>query len=234
MSLSAAAIRLLANKGLSADDIADVAEANAMQKSSAAIRQQRYRDRNKRDVTRDVTQPLKEETSNPGDNPSAKADCPKLDERIVLAWNDGPAKAGATKALPLNASRKRHLAARVRENGEEAVFRAIRNIAGSEWHTGRGSKGWRADIGWILKSPENFQKAMELAPPPLVAKQVVPVEQTIRARQDQARIYRRMGRESEADELDRETERIRKAAGIGEILHRLTPPNPTPQAEGMR
>ena len=56
MSLSAAAIRTLADKGLSASDIADVAEANEPTRSTAAIRQKRYRD-NKRDVTRDVTPP---------------------------------------------------------------------------------------------------------------------------------------------------------------------------------
>lgn len=62
MSLSAAAIRLMADKGLSAVEIAEIAEANEPTRSSAAVRQQRYRariaaERNERDVTRDVTQP---------------------------------------------------------------------------------------------------------------------------------------------------------------------------------
>jgi hypothetical protein len=56
MSLTAAAIRMLAEKGLSGADIADVAEANEAARSTGAERQRRYRDRLKdRDVTRDVT-----------------------------------------------------------------------------------------------------------------------------------------------------------------------------------
>ena len=56
MTLTAAAIRLLAEKGLSALDIADVAEAMQPVRSANAERQQRYRD-NKRNVTRNVTPP---------------------------------------------------------------------------------------------------------------------------------------------------------------------------------
>jgi hypothetical protein len=42
------------------------------------------------------------------------------------------------------------------------VFRAIDGIASSDWHCGKVSD-WRADLGWMLKSPENFQKALDLA-----------------------------------------------------------------------
>lgn len=56
MTLTAAAIRLLAEKGLSALDIADVAEAMQPERSANAERQKRYRD-NKRNVTRNVTPP---------------------------------------------------------------------------------------------------------------------------------------------------------------------------------
>lgn len=65
MTISAAALRLMAEKGLSALDIAEIAEAieASTPKSSGAERQKRYRDRlrnerNERDVTSDVTTPL--------------------------------------------------------------------------------------------------------------------------------------------------------------------------------
>lgn len=70
MSLNAATIRLMIAKGLSAEDIADIAESmevTADNRSSAAKRQARYRNakRNERDVTRDVTPPPNDNISNP-------------------------------------------------------------------------------------------------------------------------------------------------------------------------
>lgn len=59
MSLTAAAIRILADRGLSATDIADVAEAQSAAPSSGAERQRRYRankaEASLSDVTSDVT-----------------------------------------------------------------------------------------------------------------------------------------------------------------------------------
>ena len=73
MTLTAAAIRLLAEKGLSALDIADVAEAMQPERSANAERQKRYRD-NKRNVTRNVTPPNDIYSNPPEHNPSeAKA-----------------------------------------------------------------------------------------------------------------------------------------------------------------
>lgn len=64
MSLNAAAIRILVEKGLTAADLLAVAEAMES-RSKAAERQQRYRQRNKRDVTRGVTPSPYEDTSTP-------------------------------------------------------------------------------------------------------------------------------------------------------------------------
>lgn len=169
MSLSASAIRMMAEKGLSASDIADIAEANEPQRSSAAVRQKRYRDnkRNERDVTRDVTGSPKEYISNPS-RLDAKASCPALSDRVVEAWNDGPGKNGAAKARSLDANRRKLLSLRVREHSEDEVFEAIANLAASDWHCGKNDRGWSANLGWLLKSPENFQKALEMgsASPP--------------------------------------------------------------------
>lgn len=100
----------------------------------------------------------------------AKPAAPSLAERVTEAWNSGPGAAGAHRARPLDKGRRAALTARVREHGEPAVFEAIGNLGRSAWHTGRNDRGWRADLGWLLKSPEHFQRALELDracdPPP--------------------------------------------------------------------
>jgi hypothetical protein len=100
----------------------------------------------------------------PRENPcEAKASQPPFAERVVSAWNAGPAARGARRAQKLDAARRKHLAARVKEHGEEAVFAAIRGIAASDWHCGIGSNGWRANLGWVLENPKRFLEAMERA-----------------------------------------------------------------------
>jgi hypothetical protein len=53
----------------------------------------------------------------------------------------------------------------VKENGEDSVLQAIRNVAGSKFHCGDNDRGWKASLGWMLKSAENFDKCLELAAP---------------------------------------------------------------------
>ncbi len=243
MSIIATALKHLIAAGVSGDDlvhaVAEMEAAIPQKLDAVAERRRAYdraRKRNSTGIPPESTELVspKEYISNPHPvTPSAKADTP-LDDfptQVVEAWNTDTAGTPLPKARALTPDRRKHLAARVKEHGGDAVFVAIRNMAASEFHSGKSGKWTEGNLGWLLKSPENFTKMLERSAPP-AAKQSVPVEQTIQARQDQARIYRRMGRENEADALDRETERIRKAAGIGEILHRITPPNPTPQAEG--
>ena len=95
MTLTAAAIRMLAEKGLSALDIADVADAMQPEKTTGAVRQQRYRD-NKRNVTRNVTPPI-DNTHTPQDDPiEAKASIaprgrkPKTSHRLPDDWQPEP------------------------------------------------------------------------------------------------------------------------------------------------
>ncbi|MBI0474237.1 HNH endonuclease [Sphingomonas sp. MA1305] len=103
--------------------------------------------------------------SNPLPNPTtgAEAPCP-LAERVVEAWNEGPGKRGATTAKPLDAGRRKSLSLRLKEHTEAEVFEAIRNVGASDFHCGKNDRGWTANLGWLLKSPENFQKALELMP----------------------------------------------------------------------
>lgn len=236
MSLSAAAIRLMATKGLSANDIADIAEANAAETVSAAsVRQARYRSRGGGKIPEDLRMEVFERDGwicldcGAGDNlccdhviPVSKGGETAFDnlqtlcipcnsrkkdrvrkrdqkrvrgksteiprktspneyisnphrfdvssetsavsdfgDRVVDAWNAGIEGTALPAARKLNPDRRKHLAARAREHGEEAVFAAISNMQRSDFHSGRDGKWTEGNLGWLLKSPENFQKMLE-------------------------------------------------------------------------
>ena len=134
-------------------------EAVADTRSAGAKRQARYRERNKDSAA----------TARAGDVESAPllplsfdADIPSMADRTVDAWNAAAARAGLSQARPLEAARKAKLAQRARAHGEQAVFDAIDNIAASRFHCGGNARGWKATLGWMLESPGNFLKALEL------------------------------------------------------------------------
>jgi hypothetical protein len=99
MSFNAAALMLMAEKGLSAHDIAEIAAVNE-QRSSGAARQARYRvrkasERNESDVTRDVTPSPNERdilTPTRDEKPSPKGEVKKADRgvRIAMDWEPKP------------------------------------------------------------------------------------------------------------------------------------------------
>ncbi|QNA85203.1 hypothetical protein G4G27_15245 [Sphingomonas sp. So64.6b] len=118
--------------------------------------------------------------SNPPSPSSADADAtpllviPKaepLAERVTAAWNLMAAANGLAEARGLSVERRTHLAARVREHGEAAIFEAIERLGASDWHCGRsegrGDRGksgrgtWKADLGWLLKSGDAFLRILE-------------------------------------------------------------------------
>ena len=128
-------------------------------RSAGAKRQARYRERTKDSAA----------TARAGDVESAPllplsfdADIPSMADRTVDAWNAAAARAGLSQARPLEAGRKAKLAQRARAHGEQAVFDAIDNIAASRFHCGGNARGWKATLGWMLESPGNFLKALEL------------------------------------------------------------------------
>jgi hypothetical protein len=171
MSLNAATLRLLAEKGLSATDIVEVAEAMEVRRDpTAAERMRRHRAKNAaKPVTRNVTveryavtPPYDNNTSTPPVPQSPDGDCPPLAEKVVSAWNAMATANGLDPARKLNPGRVKHLAARVKEHGEAAIFEAITKLGLSDWHCGRKpGSDWKANLGWLLKSPENFQKILE-------------------------------------------------------------------------
>ncbi|WP_426261512.1 hypothetical protein [Sphingomonas sp. DC1100-1] len=147
-------------------------------RSKGAIRQARYEERKRQKASESVRSDATSSPevspndiySNPLPNPTTGAEAPSnLAQRVVEAWNEGPGKRGATTAKPLDAGRRKSLSLRLKEHDEAEVFEAISNIAASDFHCGKNDRGWTANIGWLLKSPENFQKALELQPRSLPA-----------------------------------------------------------------
>lgn len=179
MSLSPAILRAMQAAGASIDVIIAAVEADAAvmaeraeaKRANNAERQRRFKARKAGKVTPDnalpalpdVTSPVSPNDiySNPLPNPSG-TEVPSLCDRVVEAWNQGPAKAGAPKARKLDAARRKALCTRLKEHTEAEVFEAIANIGKSDWHCGKNDRGWSANLGWVLKNPENFNKALEL------------------------------------------------------------------------
>lgn len=151
-------------------DAAKEAERVEAKRANNAERQRRFKAKKKAEAELgnalptlpSVTSPEvpPKDKSNPLPNPSdAEA---SLSVRVVAAWNDGPAKQGATAARPLDGGRRKALSARMREHSEDELFEAIANLAASPFHCGSNDRGWSVNLGWLLKSPENFQKALEM------------------------------------------------------------------------
>ncbi|WP_257541068.1 hypothetical protein [Sphingobium sp. CFD-1] len=97
--------------------------------------------------------------------PAANAADPlsEFSDRVVEDWNRQATGTPLPQARKLNADRRKHLRRRVAENGEEAVFVAIGAMCRSDFHSGRSGKWTEGNLGWLLKSPENFQKMLERA-----------------------------------------------------------------------
>ncbi|WP_442679781.1 hypothetical protein ACSBM8_00820 [Sphingomonas sp. ASY06-1R] len=132
-----------------------------------------------------------------------------LEDQAVAAWNAQAAAAGALPARGLTPRRRQSLKARLREHGAQAVLEAIANLAASPFHCGRNDRGWRASLGWLLTSPENFQKMLELAPPKNAPVRHMNAQQRAEAAERSAALFERMGRSEEAADMRRTAQQLR-------------------------
>ena len=166
MSLTPAAIRALADKGLSAHEIADIAELNAPARSTNAERQARYRENKKRNVTRNVTPP-NDIYSNPPVSPSVSDETllpveQKPDEiaEAVEVWNETAVEVGLpTVRGKLTGQRRARLKARLAEHGLEGMREAVAAVKRSPFCRGEVND-FRADLGFLTR-PDNFAKLLE-------------------------------------------------------------------------
>lgn len=81
---------------------------------------------------------------------------------LMKFFNSELKKAGGIMpaAQAISGQRKTMIQARVKEHGKEALMTVIRKAVRSSFLNGGGSKGWKANLTWIVR-PENFVKILE-------------------------------------------------------------------------
>ena len=124
--------------------------------------QQRELFASEKDDEREVTpspapQPLQEKEE---EREAAAADSSIDVEGFITFFNRMMPKDGIPHIQCLQGKRLEMLRARCREFGKGAVVQMIQNAARSLFLNGRGKRGWRASIDWLLK-PNNFPKVLE-------------------------------------------------------------------------
>ncbi len=173
MNLNSAALRLMAAKGLTLDDVAEIVAANEARLDTTAAERQR-RCRNKKanghavTVTRDMGSPNESILTPPvpltnSDELAFSADEPNYSlkpEHVVEAWNATAERLGLKAVRKFTPERRRKLLTRIRQNSIEDFTEAIASIERSPFLRGENDRGWRADFDWMLE-PKNFTKLTE-------------------------------------------------------------------------
>lgn len=177
MSLNAATIEFLLDKGLTGEDLLEVARRSEMRSDpTATTRKRRQREKeatqkngikvdlSRRDVTRDgfpndidnLTPPVPSVISDEMTSPA-----PELKpEHVVEAWNSTAERLGLSAVRKLTPDRRRKLATRIRQNTIDEFTEAIGAIERSPFLRGQNDRGWKADFDWMLE-PKNFTKLTE-------------------------------------------------------------------------
>jgi len=81
-------------------------------------------------------------------------------EAAIEIWNAMADRTGLPKALAATGKRLALLKKRLAEHGEEGFRVAVEAVERSPFCRGENQRGWRADIGFLLR-PDNFQKLIE-------------------------------------------------------------------------
>lgn len=135
------ALKAMAAKGLSLADVIEIGEAMGIKRSSAAIRQARYRNKkhNERDVTSDVKSIPNEDTSNPapsepngssGDDPPAKSKKQRSFEFETPDWFNSDELEAWTAFARMRYRRKKPLD----DYTAKQLFGRLRSIADAGWN----------------------------------------------------------------------------------------------------
>lgn len=180
-------LRVLVAKGMSAQDILEVAEAMSVkQDRTAAERQARHRAKKAEErniVTRDVTRDDNEELASPPKTPTPPNTPPIIPpnsdefgappagdassdddeslkpEHVVEAWNDLAARLGKPRIRALTPERRIRLKSRIAGYSLDEFREVFGNVEASPFL--RGDKGWTGcTFDWITKKA-NFQKILE-------------------------------------------------------------------------
>lgn len=173
MSLNAATIEILLAKGLTGQDILEVARATEV-KADRTNAERQARHRRKRNAVTVTETPPNEYISNPpvSSEPEGSTETPpapkKLNgegpppitpEQVVEAWNVMADGAGVPKAR-LTDERRRKLRTFVRRHTIDDITEAIWAVPRSSFLCGENDRGWKAGIDFILQ-PSSFTKLIE-------------------------------------------------------------------------
>lgn len=177
MSLNAATIEFLLEKGLTGADLLEVARRSESRRDTTnAERQARHRAKrsgksNGVTVT-PVTPPNDISILNPPITPviSDEMTSPAVEsetepekvtaEHVMEAYNGLADRLGLPKAEKLTKNRRRQAEARIRENPIENWRRAFDAIERSAFLRGENDRGWRADFDFLIQS-KSFIKLIE-------------------------------------------------------------------------
>lgn len=82
----------------------------------------------------------------------------KIDYKAIMEyWN----KYSLLKEISgITDKRKGNINARIKEHGQDAIFKTIDNVANSKFLRGYNNKGWMASFDWVFL-PNNFIKVLE-------------------------------------------------------------------------
>lgn len=177
MSFNAAALKIMAAKGLTLEDAAEIAEAMERPADSAAEKRRAWDRERKREKRETEKKSGGNSTGNPPDGfpndndiltPSVTPQVisneitpPVLKpEHVVEVWNDNAPSWGLKPIRKLTPQRRRKLLTRIRENTIDEFTEAISAIGRSPFLRGENGRGWRADFDWMLE-PKNFTKLTE-------------------------------------------------------------------------
>jgi len=169
VNLSAAALRVMAAKGLTLEDVAEIVAANEARADPTATERQR-RCRAKKNghavtVTRDgfpndrdnLTLPtpsvVSDETTPPAENPKVKP------EHVLEAYNTVAERIGLPTAR-MTPERRRKLSGFVKRHPIDDITEAIHALECSPFLRGENDRGWKADFDFLLQ-PKSFTKLVE-------------------------------------------------------------------------
>lgn len=171
MNFSAAALRLMAEKGLTLIDVAEIVAANDVRADPTANERQRRCRANKKKggmnghavtVTRDKVPPY-ESILTPSEPPSVisneitpPADKPTL---VLEAYNLMADEAGLPKAK-MTPERRKKLKTFTTRHKVEDITEAIWAIPRTPFLCGENDRGWKADFDFLLQ-PKSFTRILE-------------------------------------------------------------------------
>lgn len=168
MNFSAAALRLMAEKGLTLLDVAEIVAANDVRADHTnAARQARHREKKKAErngvTVTGVTVSPNESILTPSKPPNVISDeiTPPSDQPTLVleAWNLMADEAGLPKAR-MTPERRKKLRSFTTRHKVEDITEAIWTIPRTPFLCGENDRGWRADFDFLLQ-PKSFPRILE-------------------------------------------------------------------------